>query len=309
MALSFGVRACSMIANLGLLLPVPSVAADSACQAISAQQVAKLITYVQKKFKVSTTTAIELTSSTSIGSSCFRKLEFRSKDSKDTFRLTLFASPDLRYLARDLLDTSIDPIEEEKQKLRELMAGLASDVSPSIGSKIAPVTLTVFSDFQCPYCAHLAKTLRSEVLPEEKMKVRLVFRHYPLPFHPWARAAAEVSGCVADQSTETFWTLHDFIFEHQSEFTPSNVREKLTREATKSRAVDEQRLSRCLMGKAISERIDRDIEFGTHAGVQGTPTLFVNGFRVGAVSDPVQIRTLIREQSERRDSGSLAHIQ
>jgi protein-disulfide isomerase len=139
--------------------------------------------------------------------------------------------------------------------------------------------------------------LKTEVLPQEAGKVRLVFRHYPLSFHPWARAAAEVTACAADQNNDIFWRLHDYIFERQPELTPDNVRQKLIDEAKRSRGFDQTRLSRCLAEKKVASRIDQDIAFGTQAGVQGTPTVFVNGFRATAVSSAVQIRSLIREQS------------
>ena len=266
------------------------------CVTIGPGDEMRLTTYAQKKYKIPLAVSIELASSSRVGTSCFQKLEFRAKDPKSSFHLTLFASPDLRYLSRDLLDTFLDPIEEERRQAREFMSALAHGAFPSLGPNTAAVTLTVFSDFQCPYCARLAQILKSEVLPQEAGRIRLVFRHYPLSFHSWARTAAEVTSCAADQNNEFFWRLHDYIFEHQQGLTPDNVRQKLIEEAKRSRGFDQARLSQCLAEKKVASRIDKDIAFGTQAGVQGTPTVFVNGFRATSASSAVQIRSLIREQ-------------
>jgi len=67
--------------------------------------------------------------------------------------LELFAAPDLRFLTRDLLDTTVDPVVEERKKAEALAAGLTRGDVPARGKADAPVTIAVFSDFQCPYCA------------------------------------------------------------------------------------------------------------------------------------------------------------
>jgi protein-disulfide isomerase len=206
----------------------------------------------------------------------------------------LYASPDLRFLTRELLDSRVDPIQEERQKQEALAAGLTRGKLPSLGPADAPVTLTVFSDFQCPYCARMANTLINDVLPVERGKVRLIFRHFPLPMHAWARAAAEAAACAQEQGNEPFWKAHDYLFEHQRELTRDNVRQKLTGHLKGMAGFDPARFQSCLMNPAAAASIDQDIAVGRQIGIRGTPSLFVNGHQARA-TEPEQIRTLIRQ--------------
>src|SRR5712692_4387142 len=82
---------------------------------------------------------------------------------------------------------------------------------PSRGPASAPVTIVEFSDFQCPYCGREYPVVE-RLMKEYEGKVRLVFRHFPLDFHPFAQKAAEAGACAADQGGDKFWKLHDGMF-------------------------------------------------------------------------------------------------
>ena len=88
------------------------------------------------------------------------------------------------------------------------------------------ITIAVFSDFQCPYCARFAAMMK-EVPPAEADKVRLVFHEFPLPMHPWARPAAEAAACAQEQGNSYFWALHDFMFDQQKDLNRDNLLGKL----------------------------------------------------------------------------------
>lgn len=269
--------------------------AENACQALRPTERTRLEGYVRKRFKVSAETQLQIAESPAPGApSCFKKLEFRSADATKRFQLTLYSSPDLRFLTHELLDTLIDPDIEERRKQAELDAGLTSGDFATIGPQNAPAVLTVFSDFQCPYCSRLARMLRQDIMPVESRNLRVVFRHYPLPGHPWARPAAKAAVCTQEQNNESFWKLHDFLFEHQRDFTPENILQKVTDEVATSPRFDRKRFGACMTDKAAEQKIERDVTFGSQHGVRGTPTLFMNGKRLSA-SEPEQIRTWIRE--------------
>lgn len=147
----------------------------------------------------------------------------------------------------------------------------------SFGPADAPVNIVVFSDFECPYCSQLAKTLRQEMLPKYGDKVRVVYEDFPLTaIHPWARAAAESARCVGEQNPAAFWAFHDWIFTHQSEVNAANLRDK-TMEIAKQQSLDTIKVGACLDTHEPDVQIDKDIALGHQLQVQQTPTFFING--------------------------------
>lgn len=275
-------------------------AAERACPPLSQAEQSRLSEYVKKKFKLPEGTRVEIRGSTAVAGGCHRKVEFRSAGTARPFEMEFYLSPDGRYLSRDLLDTRVDPIEEDRRKERELLAGLNVNGAASIGPRNAPVTITVFSDFQCPYCAKLAGQLTYDVLPSERQNVRVVFRHFPLSNHTWARRAAEATACAQEQGDKFFWALHNYVFEKQRELTPENVVERLVHYSNRLWGFDRRKFEACVAEHRTAAKIERDVAFGKAHGINGTPTIFVNGRRTEVGGDAVQIRSLIRQLSGAR---------
>src|SRR5271170_5637300 len=185
-----------------------------------------LVRYVRNKYKIPSSVNLKLSKDETIPGTCYRDLTFEGTSPAKTWQLTLYLSPDQRFLATQVFDTSVDPVEEERQKNAALMAGLAQNKGSGKGPDRALVTVVEFSDFQCPYCRKLAD-LMDHLPPAEKDQIRIVFHHMPLAMHPWARAAAEGAACAQLQNSEGFWTLHDQLFRHQNEITQENIKRKL----------------------------------------------------------------------------------
>src|SRR5262249_22063626 len=92
------------------------------------------------------------------------------------------------------------------------------------GSPTAPVTLVVFSDFQCPYCARLERTIARLREQYGDEKLRIVFKNFPLGMHPSARRAAEVGqGVLSLAGPSGFWRYHDAVFAEQETMTPDSL--------------------------------------------------------------------------------------
>jgi protein-disulfide isomerase len=140
---------------------------------------------------------------------------------------------------------------------------------PARGPASAVVKIVEFSDFQCPYCAALAKTL-ADVLRQYGDRVRLVFRQFPLErIHPDAVKAAEASLCASDQGR--FWEMHDQLFRGGPLSEPDVVKKA----AEAGLAMRE--FQACLSSGTASERVRADVNAGTALGISSTPSFFVNG--------------------------------
>lgn len=142
---------------------------------------------------------------------------------------------------------------------------------PSFGPKDAKITIVEFSDFQCPFCSRAAETV-NQIKKKYGSKVRLVFRHYPLPSHPNARPAAEASLCVNEQSTDKFWAFHDLMFKNQDKLDAANL-EKYAKDV----GADVKKFGDCVSSKKFATAVNQDAEYGNSVGVAATPTFFING--------------------------------
>ena len=141
--------------------------------------------------------------------------------------------------------------------------------APVKGPPNAPVTITVFSDFECAFCARLPKIL-DQVAAEYPQEVRIAFKHYPLRSHEFALPAA--TAAVAAQQQGKFWEFHDRLFLHFSELDEARV-ETIVQDL----GLDAARFAKDRSSTRTRELIEGDRREGYQAGVTGTPALFING--------------------------------
>ncbi|MDE3158582.1 MAG: thioredoxin domain-containing protein, partial [Acidobacteriota bacterium] len=157
---------------------------------------------------------------------------------------------------------------------------------PSLGPANAPVTIVEFGDLECPDCRMEAPILRHNVRETFASQVRLYFKDFPLgSIHPWARAAAIAGRCVYHQDAKAFWDFYDWIYENQQEIDPDNLNSKILAWAGQN-GLDAGRLGRCIETKASEPEVDRSLAEGRSLGVRGTPTLFINGRKIGGLAWP-----------------------
>jgi formate-nitrite transporter family protein len=147
------------------------------------------------------------------------------------------------------------------------------------GADVAPVTLEEFADFQCPPCGRFQPELKL-IEAEYGPRLRVVFRHFPLPSHEHALEAARATEAAAAQGR--FWQMHDLLFERQREWSGAEDVLGLFKGYAREAGLDVERFTRDMDAPGASSRILSDQQRGQSAGVTGTPTLFVNGFEIPA---------------------------
>lgn len=190
------------------------------------------------------------------------------------------------------LEKMLAPMKEEPQ-VQASAYDLPVDNSPVLGEKDAPIHITVFSNFQCPYCARADKALREMLKDEElKKKVNVVFKHFPFERHPEARPAAKIALAAGEQGK--FWEMTEKIFANQGEMNQKNY-EKWAKEV----GVDVARMNKDVKekDKAYNDIIDRDIKLGAeNAKLEGTPWILVGGWLLEGEISAANIKKVIADK-------------
>jgi len=151
------------------------------------------------------------------------------------------------------------------------MTELADD-DPVEGDPNAPVTIIEFSDFECPFCGNFYKNSLSLIRKDyiETGKVKIIYRDYPLSFHPEAQKAAEASECADEQGK--FWEYHDKLFENQADLSVANEKKW-----AKELGLDSAKFDQCLDSGAMASEVAADFSDGQSIGITGTPSFLING--------------------------------
>ena len=166
--------------------------------------------------------------------------------------------------------TKSNPVEVYFKKPKLQVPVEAGD-APMTGKKDAGVTIVEFSDFQCPFCSRGAEIV-TQIKKKYGGKVKIAFKHFPLPMHHDARAVAEASMCVHEQNADKFWSFHDLVFKNQDKLDKASL-EKFVKDVK----ADVKKYNECMDSKKFADYVKKDMEYGEKIGVKSTPTFFVNG--------------------------------
>jgi protein-disulfide isomerase len=145
------------------------------------------------------------------------------------------------------------------------------------GSSSAPVEITEYADYQCPFCQTFA-TLQMPTIEERLIdtgRLRWRYRDFPLNQHPFARVAAHSAACADEQGK--FWDQHRRIYEGQSEWASSRNAAPIFRKYAAATGLDLSRYDGCMKAGKYAGRIQADQNSGLALGVSSTPTLLANG--------------------------------
>jgi protein-disulfide isomerase len=185
-----------------------------------------------------------------------------------------YVSPDGQHaLIGDIIPFGAKPFDPANKALDKGISG------PSRGPKDAPVTIVEFGDLQCPACKAAQPTIEALVAAEPQ--ARFVFQNFPLEMHNWAAKGAAYADCVGRASNDAFWKFVSKTYETQAEITAENADEKLTALADGA-GVKGSEVAACATQPDTKARIDASIALGKKVDVSGTPTLFINGRKIGS---------------------------
>lgn len=193
---------------------------------------------------------------------------------KDETRMQAIASALVVFLvvAAFMIGYNVGKIGMDGSTTTKVQAASIDGVAMK-GDPNAPVTITEWSDFECPFCGRFY----SDTLPqiEEQYiktgKVNLVYKDYPLSFHPNAQKAAEAGKCALEQDPEKFWLLHDKIFQNQQNLNTANLKQWAA-----EIGLDSSEFNECLDSGRMASVVQAEMQEGQQKGVRGTP-----GFLVG----------------------------
>ena len=143
-----------------------------------------------------------------------------------------------------------------------------------LGKADAPITIVEYSDFECPYCTRGYNTIK-QVKEFYGDKIKFIYKHLPLDFHPKALPAAKIFEAVAKQNVEKAFKLHDQVFEKQEEF--KNGGEAWMKSVAKKMGIDMAKLEKDLKSSEVAEKIDAHVAEARQFGITGTPGFIING--------------------------------
>lgn len=166
--------------------------------------------------------------------------------------------------------------------------------------------LIEYSDFQCPACSSYSGLIESldaddEFVSKIKENVTFVYRHFPLDSaHPFARIAAQAAEAAGQQGK--FFEMHDLLFTNQSEWAESDKPEELFKEYATELELDMKKFQTDMMSSEIKDRIQNDYLSGLDIDVRGTPTFYLNGYKLQNPNSTEHFKELLLEGIESKDN-------
>ncbi|MBI3768315.1 MAG: thioredoxin domain-containing protein [Deltaproteobacteria bacterium] len=161
------------------------------------------------------------------------------------------------------------------------------------GPKGALVTITMFSDFQCPYCKQAAPVVE-EVLKAYPNDVNFVMKQFPLPMHSYANPAARAAIAAGKQGK--FWEAHDELYK-------SNLSPEAIRGIAEKLGLDMQKFQADMDSEEVKKQVQAETALGSTVNVRGTPTFFMNGKAMQARTVDA-MKTLVAEELRKKGKAS-----
>jgi protein-disulfide isomerase len=162
----------------------------------------------------------------------------------------------------------------------------ASDSQGKLGQDSAPIILVEYSDFQCPFCKRFFNDSDEQLKSwASEGKIKLIFKDYPLPFHPMAAPSANAARCAGEQGK--FWEMHDKIFEETTILSPTATAQYTNDDLKAWGAaigLNTTTFNACVDSNKYADQVEANAAEGQSIGVSGTPS-----FAIGKPGDKAQL--------------------
>jgi protein-disulfide isomerase len=163
--------------------------------------------------------------------------------------------------------------------------------APAFGPKAAKVTIVEFSDFQCPFCSRVEPTVK-QIKDTFGKDVKFVWMNEPLPFHSFAKGAAQAA--VAAGLQGKFWPYHDKLFENQTALDRAHLEQY-----AQDLGLDVSKFKADMDSKAVQDKVEADAREASQVGANGTPNFFINGVQLTGAQPFEQFKSVIGQQLEK----------
>lgn len=185
-------------------------------------------------------------------------------------------------------------------KTTEVMAEASTNLPPvsaadySSGPKNAQITLIEYGDFQCPACSHYFPMI-TQLKKDFKDTVRVIYRNFPLTsVHKNAQIAAQAAYAAGKQGK--FWEMHDLLYENQTKWADSTTPDQIFAQYAVQLGLDPVQFTTDMTSKEAVDFIAAQASGGEKAGVQGTPTFFLNGHLLENPTDYNQLKATVEQE-------------
>ncbi len=188
------------------------------------------------------------------------------------------------------LDLTRDPYAE-------IMSRITLQGRPVRGNPQGRVVAVLYDDFECPFCARVHQVIFPELLKEYGDRVAFIYKDFPLSeIHPWAMHAAVNANCLAGQNGEAYWDFSDYVHANQGIVNADKDLNKqfaaldgIAMQKAARFGLDTAKLQACLKAQNDSG-IKDSVKEGEAVGVDGTPTVFVNGQKLDGSASASEFR-------------------
>jgi protein-disulfide isomerase len=198
-----------------------------------------------------------------------------------------------------------DEAKEEQSRLEEEFKNPKKPVIDEsrviFGNKSAPITIVEYSDFQCPYCGRGYSTVK-EVQKMYGDKVRVIYKHLPLDFHPMAKPAAEFFEAIAMQDQHKAEKFYDEVFSNQTKLSQEG--EKFLKEAAKKVGANVAKAEKDMKSETVQKHISTDMEEAKKFEFSGTPGFLINGVSLRGAYPAPEFKKIIDRQLNASSGGA-----